>query len=709
MDKNGRSCNTLVPGEFYIHTPYSTKGYLNAVELTNEKFVRLFKYTSNEKIFFRTGDIGRRLPNGKLDLIGREDRQIKFRGIRIEPDEIEAALVRSGLVKSAIVVGNAAQKEETLVAFVIGKSADHDPSIDGTLRLFLGQELPAYMIPSVIVPVDDYPLLSNGKVDLARLLQRLSQRNIVAPENATEERLLSIWKSILGDKPVSVDDNFTAVGGSSLTIMRLISRIHSEFNVRVSLSQLFSNLTIRKQAGIINLAKDDLLPALSRTEPKPAYNVSSAQQGLYYHFELNRSGVLFNLPMVWLINGRPDRQRIRWVLQQLIARHEALRTYFVFENNRLWQVVAEDVSLDLEEIDAAGRSVTQMINDFKRPFDLAKAPLLRCGILKTERDEHLLLADIHHIVCDGMSQVILFSEFLDLYNGKTLAPLHFNYRDYAEWEFKLRATFEYLSYREFWLKSFDGSFPRLDIPPLETGGTAMASQGANFYFKLEKRAIEPAILALQKDSISEFSFLLSVYFIFLSRLSGKDDLVVGINTAGRMHEELETVVGMFTKTLPIRRRVDNHLSFRDFAKDVHQYLMQAYSRQIYDLADIVRELNKKKTNAVSNLFETMFIFQRFSTEQAPAKKNDAFSLYPYMNNSSKYPLSLFAEESEGTLYFRMEYSCAYFTEKDIGALADQFLSLTGKISENADALLLTYSPASLNIPQPEENSITFNF
>lgn len=704
LDKSGKPVQVIVPGELCIHTPYGTQGYLNMPELNAEKYVRLRAATGGEKRFFRTGDIARKLPNGLLDLIGREDRQIKLRGIRIEPDEIEAALVRTGAVKNAIVIRHSDEKEnETLVAFALVRNPAEWPQKQEAMLLNrLAGELPAYMLPSRILLTDSYPLLSNGKVDHGRLLQLLDRHEMVEPANETEERLLAIWKEILGERPISTTDNFTAAGGNSLTMMRLLSRIYTEFNVRVTLSELFSALSIQKQSGLIRQARQEMTLRLLPADKRPAYNLSSGQQGLYYRYELDRESLLFNLPMVWRIIGPVDKTRIGRALKALIARHQTLRTAFRFQDDRVWQVVEETPEPEVTEIEAA--SVNEAIRAFKRPFDLSKAPLLRCAILRTQEGEMLLLADMHHIICDGMSQVILFDDFLQYYKGGSPGPMLFQYTDYSEWEFSFRNTTEYMTHREFWLREFESGVPLLDLPVSKTAGKEPVSAGSNLFFTLEREQIAPLLQAIQLEKISAYSALMTIYFVFLSHITGKDDIIVGINTTGRLQGGLERVAGMFTRTLPVRFRIDERKSFSELAGALHGYLLEVYDHQLYDLPDIIRELNKRRTVPAKGLFETMFVFQQFDvnvrTEDGP------FEIYPYADTSSKYPISLFVTEHDGAYHFRIEYQYTYFSHRDIEALIAYFRSLITRLAEDTDAVLSSYT-AEAN--QPAEVNITFNF
>jgi len=690
-----RPCEPLIPGDVYIITDYATKGYLNAPELNAAKFI-----TINGARAFKTGDKARMLTDGRIDLIGREDRQVKLRGIRIELDEIENVLSRCEQVKQAVAIKHGEETgTEQLTAFVIGEA---DPA-----RIYLQENLPDYMQPSSIIEVKEFPLLPNGKINYKELLQQLNTKELVAPANQTEEKLLSIWKEILGDKPTSTTESFHALGGNSISIMRLIGKIYKELNVRVSLNDLFNNLTIQKQALLIEHASSDNRLHIKKATVKNGYHLSSAQERLYYNYELNKSGTAFNLPMAWEMSDTIDKAKVEDTLRKLIDRHESLRTEFRFVGGRLVQVIKDKVDFKIEEIKGNGHNVQDIIASFVKPFDLSQAPLIRCAIISTGRNSKVLILDIHHIVCDGMSQVTLLSDFLALYRHETMKPLPIQYKDYAEWEYEFKTTDEYISHREFWLKSFEGNIPVLDLPVNVQPGR-ITEDGGNTLFQVTHAEIRPILELLKQEEITTFSGWFTIYFLFLSQLTGQDDLVIGINTTGRMQDELEGVVGMFVKTLPIRYQLQYQLSFKELVKGIHKHLIQANTRQVYDLADILAELNNNRPDPIKSLFEAMFVFLNFDTSKLQTR-NDGFFNYQFENTTSKYPITLFASEDKDVFHFRLEYSSACFTKTDIELLILHFKALIKKISENINSKTSEHIGAATASPALADENISFNF
>jgi acyl carrier protein len=709
--KEFEPADALLPGSLYIISDYMTKGYLNAPELTHEKFIKIPSGPFKGRAAFRTGDIARILTNGNVELLGREDRQIKLRGIRIELDEIESVIIQSGFTKSVVTIKHEDENgNEMLVSFVAGATdGEKDPDWQSGLQTYLKEHLPEYMIPSNVIAVDKFPLLTSGKINQKELLNLLNVVKVVQPVNDIEENLLTIWKSILGDKPISTEDSFHRLGGNSLNMVKLMARIYKDYRVRISLSELFNHLTIRKQAAFIKKAKQDSLMVISPAEIRPSYHLSSGQERIYYNYSLNKTSTAFNMPMAWKIPAVFDKTKLKNAICHLIERHESLRTEFHFENGMLTQVIKETAGFDLEEIDGQDRNVEDVIAGFIRAFDLGKAPLIRCGLISMKDGMRILVIDTHHIICDGMSQITLVSDFLKIYDGDDLSPLRIQYKDYAEWEYNFKNTDEYIHQREFWLKMFEDGSPKLHLPTIKPDKVQLTDIGGNIAFDILKEMIDPITKALAEENITVFSGLFSIYFVFIAQLTGQQDILIATNASGRVQDELEEVVGMFTKTLPVRCQVDMNLSFKKFAAEVHKYLVETYNRQLYDLADIVTELKNKGIPFKEGLIEVMFVYQNYTEEKFRKENDHKLVLLDVERRSSKYPISLFGSEVDHAFKFRIEYSSVYFTKQDIELLIMQFKSLLELIAGNLDIPMNECFSKQEQSPVVADESMSFNF
>ena len=703
-DRDGRPCRPLVPGDLYIESPYVSKGYLNRPELTHEKF-----HLRDGTIAFRTGDKARTLPDGRIELLGREDRQIKLRGIRIELDEIETQLMAfAGVGSAAVVKHPEANGDESLIAYISGPAGEGSKPLSAAAAEHLRERLPDYMIPASIIQLDTLPLLSNGKIDYNDLAGREIGQEIVGPTTETETRLLAIWKEILGDKPLSIEAGFHASGGNSISIMRLIAKIYKEFKVRIALNQLFNNLTIRKQALLIGKLRTDELFHIPAPPRKPGYRLSIVQQRLYTTYEHDRRSTAFNMPMVWEMTGTVDRARLEKSIASLLDRHESLRTAFRFEGGEWVQQVNDTVDLRTEDITATYEGIEEAIAGFVRPFDLGVAPLIRTAVIHLRSGKKFLIVDVHHIVCDGFSQEILLTDFLRFYRGERPEALPLQYKDYAEWEHEFRMTDEYASYREFWLQMFEGQIPFLRLPTLDAGRSPVTDAGDSIVFSIDRQSVAPFLALLREKEITAFSGWFALLGLFLYQVSGQDDLVIGINTSGRVQEEMEGVVGMFAKTLPIRVQIDDTAAFSRFVKEVHDHLVRAYSMQLYDLADILRELNSKRDIPVTGLIDVMFVFLDFEQETTRTA-DEGFVHYPVVSQTSKYALTLFCKEMPDRMEFRMEYSTGKFGAGDIAMLIEEFKALVQRAVRDIDKKML-HLLEMVNTLQPfDTEKVLFKF
>ncbi|AOM78755.1 non-ribosomal peptide synthetase [Pedobacter steynii] len=717
-NKDFKPCNVLISGELYIISDFLSKGYLNAAELTAEKFILIHSGPFEGRMAFRTGDKAKILPDGNYELLGREDRQVKLRGIRIELDEIENVLIQSALVKNAVVIkwtrsndtegsqdiGN----QESIIAFVIkAENLAHTSSLEDKIHNYLMAILPAYMMPAGILLMTEFPLLGNGKIDHKRLAEayELSHESIlVAPVNDIERALLIIWRETLGVSEISTEDNFHKIGGNSLSMMKLIAKIYARFKVRFPLSDLFKMLTITSQATYIKNAIRNELFEIKKAPEKETYYLSSAQERLYFLYELHKQSTAYNLPVAFEITGKADTDKIQQTFIALIERHEILRTKFVTGLDTVYQEIAPGLDFELENI--SGESIAEAIDSFIRPFDLNKGPLFRAAQLTAE-GRNFLVFDIHHIACDGLSQINIFSDFLDLYADKELKPLIFRYVDYSEWEKNFRETSEYNLQKGFWTEMFSGRVPKLELPVSASLQERNEESGAQANFEIESSLISDLVTKTGTDGITAFSALHSVFFLFMTQLTGQDDLVVGTMSSGRLQQGLEPLVGMFSRTLPVRYKVDARKSFNDLVKEVNQLLIQIQSHQLYDLADILIEVNKNNGVSETQLFDVMFVYQNYDKNRL-GLENTSFSYHEFEHKATKYPLSLVVSESASVFNFRMEYATRYFSPSDIERLIAEFQTLVITLSERPDTELIDLISNTEQSSEFIEDDISFN-
>ena len=706
-DKHLKPCNTLVPGELYIVSDYVSNGYLNDPVLTGQKFISIRDGQHGEVIAFKTGDLARKLVDGTIELLGREDRQIKLRGIRVELDEIEHAIMRSGAVQNVLVVQDPSAGD-ALVAFVIrAAGAASETSLIDSLKGHLEMLLPSYMIPSDVIEMETFPMFSNGKVNYKAMLAGITRSVQTGPDNPIEQQLLKIWKDIVGNKPISTTDKFYSAGGNSLGIMRLINKIYGEFNVRVTLADLFRNLTIKEQAVLIKKLSEDKegIYMISPGGDADSYPLSSSQETIYFNHASNPQSTAYNMPMVWEIRRVEDIEKTGEIIGKLMERHESLRTAFVPEDGSLVQKIKEPSVFSLENIRCGASELSRVVAEFSRPFDLANAPLIRGGIIQAD-GRNFLVIDIHHIVCDGLSMHILYNDFMDLYYNRELKPLTRRYRDFAIWEQRFKGRPEFMRLREFWLKNFDKEPPPLNMLAPGRYDPMADNGGSNVDFSITRSTLQPLITALNNGNLSVFSGLFAVLQLLLYSLTGEEDIIIGVATSGRMQQELEDIVGDFVKILPMRFKVDREDNFLPYVTKLHKYLSDAHGCQLYDLIDLMKDLNKGRTKPFERLFDVLFNFQD-ATHVDDFQQESPFSFHLFDEATSNYPLELKIFEGRDAFNFRLVYATSLFGRDDADSMAARYRDLLYKVTSNVHGKI-SHCMEIQDQHDPVNEDITFN-
>lgn len=707
LDNNLMPCGSLVSGDLYISSPYITKGYLKDEVLNKEKFIVLNEGTLAEKIAFKTGDLARRLINNTIELLGRTDRQIKIRGIRVEIDEIENVLVESPLVENVVVTKDTANDEQ-LIAYYIKEKLLKEKDVKDEIYDYVKNHLPNYMIPSSLIEVNEFPLLSNGKIDFKTLILNEEKKVTVAPKNDYELRILKVWKNILGDKTISVDENFQSAGGSSLTLMRLIGKLYSEFGVRITLKDLFKNLTIQKQALLISsLSKGtESVYSINKAAHKDYYNLSSSQKTIYYNYELNKQGIDYNMPMVWEILWDIEARKVEETIQKIILRHESLRTSFAINGNTFGQKIHEEIAFHLEQKEIKKANLDKEIEAFIKPFNLSNPPLLRAGLFKTE-DSFYLIVDLHHIASDGVSQQILHKEFMTLYMNGELAPLNYTYKDYAEWENEFRSQKGFEALKDFWLHKFEDEVPKLNLFSTLVTEKEADKAGEHIEFNIDKKAIQRFIEALFNENITIFTGIFGALQLLLLKATGQKDMVIGITSSGRFQEETENIVGTFVNMLPIRHFVLEDSPFINYALKLKEFFIEATSKQQYSLIDIKAELNKQKQEHNNRMFDVLFNYQDM-TKVNTSSEEYPINFYEINTKISNYPLEMKVFEMPETLSFKLKYAKSYLDKKDALALVKEFKSILLQLGNNPNGEIHTYTKKEVELSQIMDE-ISFNF
>jgi amino acid adenylation domain-containing protein len=690
-----------VSGELCISGEGLARGYLNNPELTNEKFLRgggsFFKKSPpgrrRQKIY-KTGDSARWLADGNIEFSGRMDQQVKLRGFRIEPAEIESRLLKHEFIRETVVTAGEENGETYLCAYIV--PVDESVNME-SVRAGLAGFLPDYMIPGYFVQVEKIPLTSSGKVDRKKLPgpQIRTGETYTAPGNEIETKLADIWSEVLGlggHKPIGIDDNFFELGGHSLKATILTAKIHKEFDVKVPLAEIFTRRTIRELGRYIEGAAAERYTSIENAEEKEYYVLSSAQKRLYILQQFDPGSTAYNIPAVIPIPGEVDIEQLQKTFTRLISRHESLRTSFHMVGDEPVQIVHEDVESGIEYSlagEAAGGSGKSR-SSFVRPFDLSAAPLLRVGLIKEEEQKTVLLVDMHHIITDGTSHNILEKEFMTLYwrPDTELGALRLRYKDFARWQ-NCEDQLEAIKRQEsYWLEVFFGDLPVLNLPIDYPRPLMQGFEGSTVNFVLSDAETRTLKDMAGETGATLYMSILCVFTVLLAKLSSQEDMAVGTPIAARRHADLEPVIGMFVNTLAMRNEPAPGKKFNEFLSEVKNRALKAFENQEYQFEDLVEKVSVQRDTGRNPVFDVMFNLLNQADYTGHVPQMDGPHNYEHRESTSKFDLNLTAVDLGQRLLFSIEYSTRLFKPGTIERIIGYFKQVLFLLSLPADRSLL---------------------
>ncbi|MCJ8174436.1 amino acid adenylation domain-containing protein [Clostridium botulinum] len=699
--KNNEPVPVGVSGELYIAGDGLARGYVNRIELTSEKFVDS-PFEPGTKMY-KTGDLARWLPDGNIEFLGRIDNQVKIRGFRIELGEIENRLLQHENIKeAAALVKENKDSEKYICAYVV--SEKNLEELD--LKSHLKETLPEYMVPAYFVELKKMPLTANGKLNRRALPEPNLDASLVeyeAPRNKVEETLTKIWSEILGIKKVGINDNFFDLGGHSLKATMLMSKIHKELNREVPLKELFKSPTIKDLSKYIESAEENLYSKIEKVGEKEYYEASSAQKRMYMLQQFDKDSTAYNMPAVFELEGKVDKDKIEETFRKLTERHEALRTHFETLDGEIIQVLQNNHEFKLQYRNTSG-SIEDILNIFVRPFDLGKAPLFRIELIEN-REKIYLLMDMHHIISDGLSMGILITEFTEVYGGNTLEPLKLQYKDFAAWQNKFLKSEEMKKQEEYWINRFSDEIPVLNMPTDYERPAMQSFEGDSVSFELNEEATLKLRKLTKETGTTMHMALLSAFNILLSKYSGQEDIVIGTPVGGRPHADLQNIMGMFVNTLALRNNPHRDKNYIDFLKEVKENSLKAYENQSYQLEALVEKLDVRRDTSRNPLFDVMFNMVDTVTRVDIKLDDIVLKTYSNENKVSKFDLTLNALEIDEKLSFTIDYCSKLFKKETIERLSRHYIRVLNNIVNNVEIKLSEIDLLS----EEERNQIIYKF
>ncbi|WP_353853829.1 amino acid adenylation domain-containing protein [Bacillus sp. Bos-x628] len=678
LDESGHLQPPCVAGELCVAGDGLVKGYYGQPELTSEKFVEN-PFRHGEKMY-KTGDLARWLSNGEVEFIGRMDHQVKIRGQRIELGEIEHQLLRHPQLKEAVVV---AKSNDTLCAYFTAKGS---VSL-ADLREQVARELPAYMVPTYFMQLNEFPLTGNGKVDRRALpAPNVSERvtnEYVAPQSDTECMLAGIWEEVLEIPRIGRYDHFFECGGHSLRGMKMLHMLYEEMQVELTLKSLFEAPTLEAFALAVDQADRTEVKLIEKASEAAYYPVTSGQKRLYVLQKITNADQSYHMPAVLRLEGLFDEKRFSDAVDQLVQRHEALRTSFGFVQNEPVQRIEKDVTVNIERIEENGQDIHQLMRDFIRPFDLEKAPLLRVGLVPVSSDLHYLLIDMHHIISDGASVNILINELSKLYRGDQLEDLTIQYKDYAVWSKSEDQLAQKSKEEAFWLQQLHGELPVLILPEDLPRPKVRTFEGDRITFTIDGKFKKRLDEVVRSINCTTYTLLLACYSTLLSKLARQDDIIIGSPIVGRTHPDIQSVIGMFVNTLALRTKPAGYQPFADFASSVHHLVLEAHEHQLYPFEDLVDQVQTVRDTSRHPIFDVVF-----SMENADIRdlNMDGIHIVPqsFEEKTAKFDLTLTGKESADQIELVFDFNTSIFQKKSVVKWKEYFLYLIEQVISAPD-------------------------
>ncbi|MBK5530550.1 non-ribosomal peptide synthetase [Pseudomonas sp. TH06] len=663
--------------------------YFDRPALTAERFLPdPFAAEAGARLY-RSGDLARYNENGDLEYAGRIDHQVKIRGLRIEMGEIEACLQAQEGVHAAAVIAQDFPGGAQLVAYVVPEAGTEPATAQaqwlGSLKASLQQVLPDYMVPAHLLLLDALPLNNNGKLDRTALPKAELNQDLcayAAPQTLLQVQLAQIWEAVLESGAVGLNDHFFERGGHSLLATQVISRVRQTLKLDVPMRTLFEQPTLQAfAAACATLQHSETVPMLALPRGD-ALALSYAQERQWFLWQLEPDSAAYHVPSALRLRGALDIAALQHSFNQLVARHEPLRTTFRQDDERTVQVVHAQGQLTIEQhrLNTEEGPANWVQAQIRQPFDLLNGPLLRVALLRMAADDHVLVITQHHIVSDGWSMQVMVRELMAMYAAECagqpleLAALTLQYADFAQWQRQWMDAGERQRQLDYWRAQLGGEQPVLELPLDHSRPAVQSYCGARLDAPLESALSAQLQEVARREGVTMFMLLLASFQTLLHRYSGQDDIRVGVPIANRNRAETEGLIGFFVNTQVMRAQFAGDLSFRDLLAQTRQAAMGAQAHQDLPFEQLVEALAPERSLSHSPLFQVLFNHQR---DAAPvtAVADLRIEGLPWDSATAQFDLTLDTTETAAGLMVSLTYASDLFEATTIARLFEHWQAL----------------------------------
>lgn len=681
-----------IPGEIHIGGVGLARGYLNRPELTNSKFIaNPFSAKTNARLY-KTGDLARFLPDGRIDFLGRLDRQVKLHGLRIELDEIETVLQQHPAAQEvAVTIKTNKVNDKFLVAYIVPK----EMMASDAFRQFVKEKLPHYMVPSLLIMLNQpLPRLPSGKINYHELpdpesFLTATEEQYVAPRNSIESHIEKFCIALLQQEKISMHTNLLEIGLHSLLVMQLITRIRDIFQTELPVKAFYEKPTIAQIAEYIEKdAHKNTLPSITSITREKPLPLSYDQTRLWYLDQLDPNSAAYNLCGSIAIEGELQTSLIEKCLNTIVQRHETLRTIFLKTEQEPLQKILPDLKIKLQHYDlrksdkkTQQQQIKQIIKkETNKPFELDKSPLLRAALLQLIDKNYQLVLTMHHIISDEWSLAILLHEFASLYKTYALKQplqlpdLPIQYADFSVWQQTLFTQGTWNQQAQYWKEKLANTNTTLNLPFDHVRPLIPSYRGAIKKLILNKSVAINAFALAKKNNASLFMFLVSVFNILLYRYTQQEDILVGTPIANRNQSEIANLIGFFVNTLILRTDLSGNPTFQTLLERVRQVAIEAYENQNIPFDQLVVALNPERRLNNTPLIQVLFVLQNAPTQslEIPGLKLALSELY---NETAKFDLTFSVGETSEGLSLTVEYSTDLFESTTIQRMINHYCNL----------------------------------
>ena len=705
-------------GEIVVSSQQVALGYWRQPELTELVFV-----SDSERHYYKTGDLGRLLPDGCLLHLGRKDFQIKIRGYRVETSEVEGALLSLESVREAVVTAQAdvdgGVSDRFLVAYLTAVDSENKPTAK-ELKEAMAARLPDYAIPAYFVWLESLPLTATGKIDRRSLpkpeILLISELDIVPARNATEEKLVQIWSEVLKLPAVGVENNFFDLGGNSLHASRVLVHVSEKFNRELSLKTIFTAPTIAEFAKHLESGKTERsLPPLVPQPVSPGTKIplSFPQQGLWFVDSQETNKAVYNLFRGFHLTGKIDVGCLEKAITAIIERHDILRTSFEIVDGELAQAIAPSLPFSLDISDLQDLPATERmakIEEITREvqswiFDLARPPLLKVVLIRLRDKDYQFLLAMHHIISDDWSIQVFLKELSVFYKAfnensaytsshtshtpqpsDTLPRLPIQYADYAHWQHQYLAGEVGAEQLDYWKRQLADAPLLLDLPtdfPRNNSDTSF--QSGIVSLKIDCKTTKKLKALSRRGQTTLFVTILTAFAVLLYRYSNQEDIVIGTGVANRNPAITEKLIGLFVNILALRVQMPDNPSFLTLLERVQQTALDAHAYANIPFLHLAEKLQIKSIKNYKPVFQVLFVLQNVTQETLTFPDMETERLdFAKPTAGATFDLTLSLRENNEGLVGTLEYDTNLFAATTIEQMADHFLRLVGGIAENPE-------------------------